>query len=291
MPHDKYTATWVSHSSINDFLKCPRAYYLNNVYKDPKTGHKIAITSPAMSLGSAVHDVLESLSTIPTPIRFKDSLLQKFDESWAKFSGKKGGFTSKDQESESKAKGEEMIKNVMKEPGPLARLSVKIKQDLPHYWISPEENIILCGKIDWLEYFPDTDSVGILDFKTGKNREDDNSLQLPIYSLLVHNCQKRQASTASYWYLSGGGSPIEKQLPDLDESHEKILALAKKIKLARKLEQFKCPQGAKGCYACRPLEAVVRGDAEFVGLSTYGQDLYLVDTSAINPDEEDSVIL
>lgn len=291
MPHDKFTATWVSHSSINDFLKCPRAYYLNNVYKDPKTGHKVAVTSPAMSLGSAVHEVLESLSTIPTPVRFKESLIQKFATVWDKYSGKKGGFTSKDQESEYKNRGEEMIKNVMNNPGPLKRLSVKIKQDLPHYWISPEENIILCGKIDWLEYFPDNDTVGIIDFKTGKNREDEASLQLPIYSLLVHNCQKRQAQKASYWYLADGGEVQDKELPDLEQSHEKILAIAKKIKLARKLEQFKCPQGAKGCFACKPFEAILRGEAEFVGLSQYGQDLYLIDKNSLKDEEEDSVIL
>ena len=37
MAVDKYTAVWVSHSSMGDFLKCPRAYFLHNVYKDPKT--------------------------------------------------------------------------------------------------------------------------------------------------------------------------------------------------------------------------------------------------------------
>jgi ATP-dependent helicase/DNAse subunit B len=291
MPHDKFTATWVSHSSIGDFLKCPRAYYLNNVYKDPKTGHKISITSPAMSLGSAIHTVLESLSTVPTPIRFKDSLITKFDKVWKDISGKKGGFTSKEQESEYKKRGEEMIKNVMKDPGPLKRLSVKINQDLPHYWISPEDNIILCGKLDWLEYYPDTDTVGILDFKTGKNREDEKSLQLPIYSLLVHNCQKRKATKAKYWYLAEGNEFLEKELPDLDESHEKILSIAKKIKTARKLESFKCPQGPKGCFACNPLEAIIRGDAEFVGENSYRQDLYIVDREKLKKDEDDSVIL
>lgn len=291
MPIDKYTATWVSHSSINDFLKCPRAYYLNNVYKDPKTGHKISITSPAMSLGSAVHDVLEGLSNIPTPVRFKEPLIEKFAQAWKKFTGKKGGFTSLDQESEYRNRGEEMIKNVAKNPGPLARLSVKINQDLPHFWLSPEENIILCGKIDWLEYFPDTNTVSIIDFKTGKNKEDDGSLQLPIYSLLVHNCQKRQAVSAKYWYLAEGSDLVEKPLPNLEESHEKLLNIAKRIKLARKLEQFKCPNGEKGCYACKPLETVIRGEAEFVGLNNYGQDLYLVDKDALSMDEQDSSIL
>ena len=57
---------------------------------------------------------------------------------------------------------------------------------------SPEENIILCGKIDWLKYNEDTDSVCIIDFKTGKHDENGESLQLPIYQLLLKNLQKRK---------------------------------------------------------------------------------------------------
>ena len=62
---DQYTAVWVSHTSISDFLQCPRAYYLKNVYKDPKTRHKIQLMSPPLALGQVVHSVLESLSILP----------------------------------------------------------------------------------------------------------------------------------------------------------------------------------------------------------------------------------
>lgn len=291
---DKFTATWVSHSSMSDFLKCPRAYFLNNVYKDPQTGHKITITSPAMTLGSVVHEVLESLSVLPTQTRFKDSLIQKFDQYWQKHTGKKGGFTDPDQEHQTKLRGEEMIKNVMQNPGPLKNLSVKIKQDLPQFWLSEADNIILCGKIDWLEYHPDTDTVSIIDFKTGQNREKESSLQLPIYALLVANCQKRQADNAYYWYLAGDGEMIEKTLPDLKEAHREILQIGKKIKLARQLRQFKCPHGPSGCYACRPFEQILRGEAEHVGVNNYNQDLYLVEREATELQKkeiDDSVVL
>jgi len=30
---DKFAAIWISHSSISDFLKCPRSYFLKNIYK------------------------------------------------------------------------------------------------------------------------------------------------------------------------------------------------------------------------------------------------------------------
>ena len=93
---DKYSAVWVSHSSMGDFLKCPRLYYLHNVYKNPKTGKKINLVSPALSLGSAVHEVVEGLAEFPAEKRFENpaGLLERFDGVWEKFSGKKGGFRS-----------------------------------------------------------------------------------------------------------------------------------------------------------------------------------------------------
>jgi len=189
---DKYTALWVSHSSISTFLECPRAYYLKNIYKDPKTGHKIKLMSPPLALGQAVHEVVESLSEIKTDLRFKESLLDKFEKSWKKVSGKNGGFLDKETEYQYKTRGEEMIRRVIKNPGPLGELAVKINMDLPHYWLSETDNIILCGKIDWLEYVPEEDAVNIIDFKTGKNEEREDSLQLPIYLLLATNTQSKK---------------------------------------------------------------------------------------------------
>jgi ATP-dependent helicase/DNAse subunit B len=169
---DKFAATWVSHSTISDFLTCPRSYYLKNVYKDPQTGRKIQLMSPPLALGAAVHEVIESLSQLPTEKRFAQSLSSKFDVAWKKYTGKKGGFGSAAIEQEYKTLGEEMIKMVQDHPGPVGRKAIKIQSDLPQYWISEEDNIILCGKIDWLEYLPDSDSVHIIDFKTSKSAEN-----------------------------------------------------------------------------------------------------------------------
>ncbi len=290
MTKDKYTATWVSHTSINAFLQCPRSYYLKNVYKDPKTNHKIQIMSPPLALGQIVHEVLESLSVLPTHQRFNKSLIEKFNKLWSKVSGKKGGFYDKDIEHKYKKRGENMIRKVMEDPGPIANLAVKIKEDLPYYWLSEEENIILCGKIDWLEYLPDTDSVHIIDFKTSKSKEEEDSLQLPIYHLLVHHCQQRKVSQASYWYLGLEDGLVNKDLPDLQQAHEKVYAIAKRIKTARALENFKCPQGDKGCFYCKPMERILKKEGELVGVNDYGQDVYILP----KPDkdsEEQSYIL
>lgn len=287
---DKFAATWVSHTSINDFLTCPRAYYLKNVYRDPETGHKVQLMSPPLALGSAVHEVIESLSVLPTDKRFEVPLLEKFDTAWKKITGKRGGFTSASVEQQYKQAGEDMLRRVMENPGPVSRLAVKIQTDLPQYWLSEEDEIILCGKIDWLEYLPESDSVHIIDFKTSKSPERDDSLQLPIYLLLVHNTQQRTVAKASYWYLRLSDELEEKQLPDMKEAHEQILQVAKKIKTARKLERFKCPQGEQGCWACKDMELVVAGKAELVGVNDYKQDVYIkpaVDESA----ENESLIL
>ena len=287
---DKYTALWVSHSSISSFLECPRAYFLKNIYKDPKTGHKIKLMSPPLALGQAVHEVIESLSEIKTDLRFKESLLDKFERSWKKISGKNGGFFDKDTEYQYKSRGEEMIRRVIKNPGPLGELAVKINMDLPHFWLSEDDNIILCGKIDWLKYYPDTDSVEIIDFKTSRHEEGEDSLQLPIYHLLVHHCQNREVTAASYWYLDSSDELTPKKLPDLKESEEKILKIAKRIKLQKSLGKFDCPHGEAGCRACHSYESILKGEAEYVGLDDYKADVYILNKFPKNEGEDSKIL-
>jgi ATP-dependent helicase/DNAse subunit B len=274
MAQDKYAATWISHSSIGDFLKCPRLYYLHNVYKDPKTGRKVTVINPSLALGQIVHQVLEALSVLPAEKRFENSLLQTYKTAWISVTGEKGGFKTKEEEQEYFQRGERMLQRVIDNPGPIGTKAIKIQNDLPNYFLSPEEQIILCGKVDWLEYLPGTDSVHIIDFKTGKNEEDNNSLQLPIYHLLVHNCQKRQATKASYWYLETQDMLTEKELPSLEDAEKHLLHIGKQIKLARAEKAFHCRRN--GCYYCKPYEQIISGGAKFVGVGEYKQDMYII---------------
>lgn len=276
-PKDKFKAMWLSHSSIADFLKCPRLYYLRNVYKDPRNNHKITVMTPSLALGQIVHEIVESLSCLPLSERFLISPLDQFNEKWIKVFGEKGGFKNGDQEAEYKERGFKMIKNIIDNPGPVAEKAVKIKSEsgLPYYWFSEEENIILCGKIDWIQYLPKSDSIHIIDFKTGRHEEDESSLQLPIYLLLASNTQKRKIKKASYWYLDKEDGLVEKKLPILKEAEEKVGKIAERIKLARKLNHFECPE--KGCRYCYPMERVFKNhDVKKVAVSTYGQDIYIL---------------
>lgn len=244
----------------------------------------MTIMTPPLALGQAVHDALESLSLLPKDERFKTPLMHKFENAWGKISGKKGGFKSTAEEEEYKERGKKMILRVLESPGILLNKTVRIKPrsekdrlsnfDLPYYKISEEDNITLCGKIDWLEYLEEDNSVHIVDFKTGKNEEDKASLQLPIYYLLAKNCQSFNVSCASYWYINRDTEPTKVDLPDQEEAKEKILEVATRIKLARQLQLFNCPRN--GCFSCLPYEAVLRGNGECVGVSGTNQDIYIL---------------
>ncbi len=289
MSKDPYSAVWVSHTSLSDYSICPRAYFLKNVYRNPRTGHKIKLMSPPLALGQVVHEVIESLSQMPVAERFRESLVSKFHFAWTRVAGKKGGFINPETELAYRKRGEQMMIRLMRSPGPLQNKAVKIKMDLPQFWLSEKDNIILCGKIDWLEYLPDTDSVHIIDFKTSKLEEEKDSLQLPIYYLLVRQCQSKRISKVSYWYLEQEKGLTEQQLPDLDTVTEKLHETAQRIKTARKLSVFPCSKKT-GCYACKPFEKILRGEAEYVGLGSYKEDIYIVENSRFLHKKE-SVIL
>ncbi|OGM78729.1 hypothetical protein A2382_04140 [Candidatus Woesebacteria bacterium RIFOXYB1_FULL_38_16] len=273
---DKYKATWVSHSSMGDFLKCPRLYYLRSIYKNPVTKNKMTIMEPALALGQVVHEVIEPLSLLPTKERNLSQLLDNFEISWKGVSGEKGGFKDTKHEEDYKERGKAMLNRVIEHPGPILNKAIKVRsEDLlpPRYLFSKEDNIILCGKIDWLEYLPESDSIHIIDFKTGKWEEKDESLQLPIYHLLASNLQKRPITKISYWYLDRNNEPSGVKLPELSDSYDRVYTVAKRVKLARQLDHFICPK--QGCRYCWPYEEILKGKGKVVGKSDY-QDIYIL---------------
>lgn len=285
---DKYTAVWVSHSSMGDFLKCPRLYYLHNMYKDPSTGRKMSIVSPHMSLGIAVHEVLEGLGNYPAEERMKRDLRAVFEEEWLKVTGIRGGFISEETEEEFKLRGKEMINNVIKDPRFLVNKRIKLPKEKmnPNFYLSEDDNIILNGQVDWIEYLDDN-TLHIIDFKTGKNEEKDGSLQLPIYLLLCNALQKRKVSRASYWYLESD-KMVEKELPDLETARRDVYDVALRVKLARDKNEFSCINGKDGCMNCRPYENILKWNklsldekkndksVTSVGIGGFNQDLFVV---------------
>lgn len=279
MIRDNNNSIWVSHTSIADFLKCPRLYFLRNIYKNYR-GRKVAIVTPALSLGKAVHGTLEGLSEFKAEERFIKPLEETFEKEWKKITGKYGGFQNQKEEYDFKERGANMIARVKKNPGPLLNKTIKLRDkdngSLLNFYISENDRIVLCGRIDWLEYVDQDDSIKIIDFKTGRNGEKKDSLQLPIYALLLDALQKRKVSGASYWYVDKDDAPLPATLPEVHLAKDRLLFVAKKIKESREKNIFDCPNGSQGCFACRPFEKILRQKAEFVGLGEYDQELYIV---------------
>jgi hypothetical protein len=234
-----------------------------------------------MSLGIAVHNVLEGLGAYPSAERMNRDLRAQFEEEWEKVTGKKGGFTSEVQEEEFKMRGKDMINTAIKDPRFLVNKRIKLPQsNMPcNFYLSEEDNIILNGLIDWIEYLPD-DTLHMIDFKTGMHEEKESSLQLPIYLLLCNALQKRKVTKASYWYLQTD-KMIEKELPDLETARRDVYAVALKVKEARDKKEFSCPQGEEGCMHCRVYEDILKlksGDdsgMEYVGVGGFNQDVYI----------------
>lgn len=238
------------------------------------------VVNPYLTLGTTVHDTLESIRYLPRAQRFDKPLTHIFEELWAGVEGKRGGFSTPLQEKEFKDRGLLMIKRVQDNPGPIANLSTIIKEKgemVASMLLSPEENLVLCGNVDWVEVLPDG-SLHIIDFKTGKKEESDSSLQLQIYLLLAKNGNKRPVSKTSYWYLDKDDQPKEVAIPDLSGVVDQLIEKGKKIKAARLSENMKelvCPKG--GCRNCEEYEKVVRGEAVSVGFDPIREKmLYII---------------
>jgi len=287
---DKYNAVWLSHSSLSDYIKCPRLYYLRNVWKN-KEGRKVNIVSPYMSLGSAVHQTIEPLANIKVEDRFQNNLKEVFENLWPKYTGLKGGFTDSEIEASFKKRGLEMIQNVIENKGPLEHKTVKFYQGdfIPNIYLSESDNIILCGLVDWVEYIDKDDTLRVIDFKTGLKDEKEDSMQLPIYKILVEALQKRKVSSGAYWYLSKDKAPKNVELldEDMEEIKGKILTIGKDIKSKKDsaknkvdLEKnFQCPTG--GCKECKDFElirnyTVDNDEIIYLGTGQYNQDLYFI---------------
>ncbi len=312
---DKYKAIWLSHSSYENYIKCPRLYYLANIYKDPHTKNKISVTSPYIALGVAVHTVLEPLMYIKAENRKEINLIMKYDEAFNYWRGDMGGWQDKEEEYSFYKRGKVMIEKVKKNfeskddfilNQKSIRSSLYYKGDMiPNIILEERENIILCGSIDWIAYsknpLKSKPEIIVLDFKTGRNEESEESKQLLLYKILFESLQdKWQVDRYAYYYLDKD-EIIYKDWQEGKELKEKIEEIKKEfIRIGVEIrdkryqcfyskddkyieryivrenfeDNFKCPFGSSGCRNCIPYEKVLRREAKYVGLSLYGQDLY-----------------
>jgi len=249
-------ALFISYTGLKDYTRCPRSFYLKNIYRDPKTGYKLQVASPYMTLGAIVHDVIKWYLQMQGQVS-KEQLIQKYRNLWLKYRGKRGGFATREDEASFGKRGLKMLDNFFAntkvlEPNLKTDDFLKFKID---------ETTFLNGRIDFLGTLPDG-SIHVLDFKTGSKDEED-SLQLYIYAILAESNLQKSVTKISYWYLDRDSSPKEAVLDSLEEKLEWLRKKAKEIKAMIEQANWICIKDPKLCQDCQSYQAIIDGKGEF----------------------------
>lgn len=264
-------AVYISHSIISDFEKCPQRYYYQSVYRSPH-GYKIQLTNPHLALGDAVHDVLNQFLRLPPPERKKDKLMDFLEWVWQNISGEKGGFSSSQEENDFKLRAVSMLERFYGNKHFLEAEGVKIKE-FPQAELG--NDLILTGKFDWVE--KEGETYHIIDFKTGKNEEGENSQQLPIYAVLLSKMFNTTNIKTSYWYLDKNDDVVAFPVTNLDQTLASLKQKGEIIKMFRQTKSFRCKSGFESCWACRDILAVAQGKGKLVSMNySRKQEIYIL---------------
>lgn len=266
---------YLSYTSLNDFLKCPSTYYLKNVYRNPKNGYRLQLASPYLSLGSTVHDTISWYISLNKKPEF-DEVVKKFKNLWLKFHGKRGGFSSTQEEAIFGKRGIEMLGNFIKNFKTLERV-VK-----PLYFpkIHLVEDLVLLGNIDYVGEMEDS-TLHIIDFKTG-TKDEDSPLQLYIYALLAESNYGKKVSKISFWYLDRDNDPKEAVLDPLDQTLDWLKEQATEVKEAIREGSWQCIKPGR-CNECVLYQMLIDGKGEFLFSDhKFKKDIYYLDKTKNN---------
>jgi hypothetical protein len=249
---------YVSYTSLSDFLKCPRSYYLKNVYRDTQQGFKLQIINPYLVLGSTVHDAIKwYLESPKKPSR--EQTLDQFRNYWRKYHGKKGGFSDDNEEASFGIRGLKMLDNFLDHVEVLEPCAPFIS--FPKYNLI--DNILMIGNFDFVGFCPDG-TLHIVDFKTGTHDEE-STLQLYMYAILAEEVFKKKVSKASFWYLDRDDGPREIVLDPLDGQLEWLQTKALLLKQAIDDNKWVCAKEPDGlCRDCKDYQALLDGKGEFL---------------------------
>ncbi len=264
---------FISYTSLSDFLKCPRSYFLKNLYRSPKTGNRIQMASPYLTLGSTVHDSVKWYLDMKGQVT-KKQLEEKFRNLWLKFRGKKGGFETRAQEAEFGKRGLKMLDNFFTNAQNLEKITHQA--DFPK--LNLFEDVILMGNFDFVGEKADG-SLHVIDFKTGVTDEKD-PMQLYIYAILAEANLGKSVSSASFWYLDRDDKPREIVLDPLEPKLEWLKEKGKLLKQAINEGVWACKDGEEMCHECKIYTAIISGKGEFQFLDfRYKKDVYYLDKS------------
>ncbi len=268
-------ATFISYSALADFQDCPKAYFLKNVYRDPLHSYRIQLASPYLTLGSLVHDTIHWYQTRSEKPTGKQTI-EQFRNFWGKYRGKRGGFTSVEEEAGFGKRGLSMLENFLANKDVLGHSMPAT--NFPKFTI--EDNLIFTGNMDYVEALSGG-SLHVIDFKTG-TKDEDGPIQLYLYALMAENYYQRPVKKASFWYLDRQSSPSEVVLQDSGQTFSWLLGKAREVKKARLENSWICSHDDSLCRDCRDYGAIIEGKAEFMFTDErYKKEVYFLDRSKL----------
>lgn len=249
-------------------MTCPNAYFLKNIYRDKKTGNRLQVASPNLTLGSTVHDAIKWYLQMKGQVT-PEQVIGKYRNLWLKYRGKRGGFSSLEEETTFGKRGLKILDNFLKNAGKLEKKTYFL--DFPKFLLL--EDIVLMGNLDFLGERQDQ-TLHVLDFKTGAHDEKD-PLQLYIYAILAESNLQKPVSLASFWYLDRDDAPRQIVLDPLEPQLEWLREQGRKLKQAITEGKWVCVEGENMCKDCRVYGAIIGGRGEFqFEDGRYRKDIY-----------------
>ena len=254
-----------SPSKLEMFEKCPKSYhfyYLDPIYSKMKSELKKMPENifSFYTLGRAVHNAITLFFHAPKEEQNWENLKKILKETWtSEFQwnkkpplGEWGGFKNLEEEKDAYKQALLMLKNFFRMraknlkieylPTPDLRHSIQDYQNL----IKPlNENFDISGKFDLIIQNED-ETLHVVDFKTGKN-ENNNNFQLKFYKVLAEENFKKPVSKASFYFLKSGSVKAF----NLNNQTTKNLKreILEKIDLINQTKEFK-PRPSSLCKFC-----------------------------------------
>lgn len=187
-----------------------------------------------------------------------DGLSDYFRGLWRNYRGKRGGFSSVEEESMFGKRGIKMLENFLLN---INNVSAPLPPvDFPKYPLT--ENIVLHGNWDYISELSDG-TLYVMDLKTGSKEEDDPT-QLYIYAILAENHFGKPVSKISYWYLDRDDAPKEALLDPLEKEIDKLKKIGLEIQKSISEKKWVCRTPENPCRDCRDYAAVFAGEAEYL---------------------------